>query len=221
MKQANKKRLVLFSSVIAMAVMLAVGTTLAFLHTQSQDMSNAFAPGTVSIDTEENSSTPDSSNDITYDENGAKKEVKIQNHGTVDAYVRVKLVPSWEFAQTSSNVTADAGSFQLGQPKLENNTLVYSDGDVTLVLAEDWQNNWIYQDGTFYHKTPVKAGEASALLLKEVQMKEMADFENLQVDVLSEAIQVTDGDTQTALIQAWGSDGLTFTFDGTTIIGIQ
>ena len=193
MKQTNKKRLVLISSVVAMTVMLAVGTTLAFLHTNSQNMTNAFTPGVVSIDTEENSSTPDSSNDIPYGENGAKKEVKIQNNGTVDTYVRVKLVPSWEFAQTSSNVTADAGSFQLGQPKLEGNALVYGDGDVTLVLAENWQSNWIYQDGTFYHKSPVKAGETSALLLKEVKVKDMADFEDLQVDVLSEAIQTTDG----------------------------
>ena len=222
MKQTNKTRLVLISSVVAMTVMLAVGTTLAFLHTNSQNMTNAFTPGVVSIDTEENSSTPDSSNDIPYDENGAKKEVKIQNNGTVDAYVRVKLVPSWKYEQTGSHVTADIGSFQLDGPVLKGNTLVYGEGEVTLVLAENWQENWIYVDGTFYHKSPVKAGETSALLLKEVKVKDMADFEDLQVDVLSEAIQTTDGEGQRALIEAWG-DTLTFTFaaDGKTIVSIQ
>ena len=50
----------------------------------------------------------------------------------------------------------------------------------------------------------------------------MADFEDLQVDVLSEAIQTTDGEGQRALIEAWG-DTLTFTFaaDGKTIVSIQ
>lgn len=210
MKHANKKRLILISSVVAMAVMLVVGTTAAFLATNSQDMTNQFAPGIVSTDTEENSSgTPESSNVISeFTPSGAKKEVQIKNTGTIDAYVRVKLVPSWKYSETQSIAHADAGSFPLTMSEPQGN--IIDCGGVTLVLAEDWSSNWIYKDGTFYYKKPIKPGASTTLLLKEVQMEDESKFDDLQVDVISEAIQKMDGTEQTALLQAWGSG---FIFD--------
>ena len=216
MKQAKKKRLILISSIIAMAVMLAVGSTAAFLARQSQDMTNNFTPGTVSIDTKENSSdTPESSNVVSEStDSGAKKEVQIKNTGNIDAYVRVKLVPSWKYTDTESIAHADAESFSLTMNEPQDNLI--DCGGVTLVLAEDWSSNWIYKDGTFYYKAPVKPGAMTTLLLKEVQMEEESKFDDLQVDVISEAIQKTDGAEQTALIQAWG-DGFTFDAQGNIV----
>lgn len=210
MKQAKKKRLILISSVIAMAVMLAVGSTAAFLAHQSQDMTNNFTPGTVSIDTEENSSdTPESSNVVSeFPDSGAKKEVQIKNTGNIDAYVRVKLVPSWKYTDTESMAHANAESFPLSMSEPVEN--IIDCGGVRLVLTDDWNSDWIYKDGTFYYKAPVKPGAMTTLLLKEVQMEEESKFDDLQVDVISEAIQKTDGAEQTALTQAWGSS---FEFD--------
>ena len=72
--------------VAALAVVVltaAVGGTMAWLSTKTQDLTNTFEPAKVTCKVEE-----------TF--NGQKKEnVKIKNTGTTDAYIRAMIVANW------------------------------------------------------------------------------------------------------------------------------
>ena len=85
-----QKLAVLIASGVLVLCVCGVGMTYALLKHVTDEKVNEFAPGTVSQDIVENSDpTPDSSNTIPYDEDGAVKQVEIKNTGDVDTYVRV------------------------------------------------------------------------------------------------------------------------------------
>ena len=71
--------------VAALAVVIltaAVGGTMAWLSTQTQDLTNTFEPAKVTCKVDEN-----------FTEGGTeKKDVRIQNTGTTDAYIRVAVI---------------------------------------------------------------------------------------------------------------------------------
>lgn len=92
-----QKLAVLIASGVLVLCVCGVGMTYALLKHVTDEKVNEFAPGTVSQDIVENSDpTPDSSNTIPYDEDGAVKQVEIKNTGDVDTYVRVMLIPGLE-----------------------------------------------------------------------------------------------------------------------------
>ena len=100
-----QKLAVLIASGVLVLCVCGVGMTYALLKHVTDEKVNEFAPGTVSQDIVENSDpTPDSSNTIPYDEDGAVKQVEIKNTGDVDTYVRVMLIPGWK-----ANGTAGGG----------------------------------------------------------------------------------------------------------------
>ena len=107
-----QKLAVLIASGVLVLCVCGVGMTYALLKHVTDEKVNEFAPGTVSQDIVENSDpTPDSSNTIPYDEDGAVKQVEIKNTGDVDTYVRVMLIPGWK-----ANGTAAAAGELAFQP---------------------------------------------------------------------------------------------------------
>ena len=74
--------------VAALAVVIltaAVGGTMAWLSTQTQDLTNTFVPAKVTCKVVENFTEGDTE----------KKDVRIQNTGTTDAYIRVAVIGNW------------------------------------------------------------------------------------------------------------------------------
>lgn len=72
--------------VAALAVVIltaAVGGTMAWLSTKTQDLTNTFVPAKVTCAVNE-----------TF-ENNVKSNVSIQNTGTTDAYIRAMIVANW------------------------------------------------------------------------------------------------------------------------------
>lgn len=145
--------------------------------------------------------TPDSSNTIPYDEDGAVKQVEIKNTGDVDTYVRVMLIPGWEGQRNGGcrrELAFGTAPYQTDGQKLQM-------GDVTLLLADDWADRWLYDEATgyFYCKTRVSPGTTTGLLLERVTIAEgkatEAAWDNLEVQVISESIQAEGG----ALAEAW------------------
>lgn len=94
LKRLDKKRLVLLITSLSILFVLAVGTTLAYLFTQTEPIVNTFTPSTVGIDIDEK-----------IDKN-VKENVKIKNTGDIDVYVRAIVVVSWK--DKDGNVYATA-----------------------------------------------------------------------------------------------------------------
>lgn len=193
------KRKSMIAALASCLLVLALGVggfTLAVLKDQTDEKNNMFAPGVVSTDIHENSSgTPESSNTIPYENNVAVKQVQIQNTGTVSVFVRVMLIPGWK----TVDGVAQTGDLQFGKAPytIDGNRLVM--GDITLELNARWEEYWFYDaaSGYFYCRDEVVAGSASAVLLEKVILSDGVDaasgWENLQVEVLSDAIQAANG----------------------------
>lgn len=191
----SKKILVLAASALLLVTLVAGSATFAMLSNQTNKKQNVFTDANPSTDIVENSSeTPDSSNVIPTDGNGAEKQVSIKNTGDIPLYIRVMLIPGWK----TENGTAQAGNLAFGSHVvMEENRMIM--GDLTLELAVDWDDNWIYDAETryFYYKSSVAPGETTSLLLEKVLLPEdkatQADWNSLQVEVLTDTIQSEGG----------------------------
>lgn len=191
----SRKILVLVASVLLIGTLLAGSATFAMLSNQTNTKQNVFTDANPSTDIVENSSeTPDSSNVIPTDGNGAEKQVSIKNTGDIPLYIRVMLIPGWKM----ENGTAQAGGMEFGtEVVFEGNRMIM--GDLTMELAADWEDNWLYdaQSRYFYYKSSVAPGDATALLLEKVLLPEdkatQEDWDNLQVEVLTDTIQSEGG----------------------------
>lgn len=82
MKKFNKKTLVLLIAA-TMLLTISVGSTVAYLVTDTGSIVNTFTPGVLDTEIIEDFS------------NNTKSNIKIQNIQTVDAYVRVAVVGNW------------------------------------------------------------------------------------------------------------------------------
>lgn len=71
-------------SVIAVTVIFAVGGSLAWLHSETNEIANTLNKVKVSCEVDESFV------------NGIKSDVKIKNTGDIDAFIRVSLVYSWQ-----------------------------------------------------------------------------------------------------------------------------
>ena len=193
----NKKALVLFST---LAVILAItGTTLAFLTAQTRAKSNEFVPGVLTTTIIENGEDPGNEKEFTPKDKSTIKEVVVRNdenaHG-VKGYIRVMLVPTFR-----TNEGSLPGNIVL-HPSGNSITITAPNngGTIKLNLANGWENNWIYNNGYFYHRAIVSPGELTAVLLKSVEVSHTSLWKNFHLEVLSDAIQAEGG----AVGDAWG-----------------
>lgn len=114
-----------------------------------------------------------------------KPSITVQNTGKVDAYLRVRLVTYW---------VNDAGEI-VAKPSM----------DLTVDVADGWLED--KDNDTYYYQHPVKPGESTDDLLKEVITLETEDGYNPVIEVFAEAIQAegtTDVGNVPAVTDAWG-----------------
>lgn len=88
----NKKSIAMLVSIIALLTIVA-GTTIAYLYTNTDPITNTFTPTKVNTTIEEDPGT-------------VKKNVKVKNTGDIDAYIRATVIVTWK--DTSGNVYATA-----------------------------------------------------------------------------------------------------------------
>ena len=82
----KKKGKITLLALLALAICLAVGGTLAFLFDVTDVLTNVFEPGVVTTE-------------VTETLDGAvKKDVKIKNTGNIEAYLRASIVVNWKDA---------------------------------------------------------------------------------------------------------------------------
>lgn len=154
-------------------VLLAVGltsTSLAFLIDQTPAVVNKFDPGEVTASIDE-----------TFEDN-VKTDVAVQNTGNTDAYIRAKVVITWQ--DNEGNIYAQAP---------------VAGRDYNIIYS---QEGWIQKGDYWYCTTPVAAnGFTPVLVDKCEQLTQEPNDYHLVVEILADAIQSTPA---TAVQDAWG-----------------
>lgn len=173
MKKRNKhnKYLLLLAS-LALVVTAVIGTTLAYLVSSPPAVTNTFTPGKIESEIHENLS------------NKTKSNVTVKNTGNADAYIRAKVVISWQDAD--GNVLAE-------QPVKDKDYII------TGSPAKGWFK--CETDGFFYWISKVVPKGETGVLIQELEQKTEKKGYDLHVEILSEAIQAEPAD---AVEGAWG-----------------
>ena len=160
---------ILFMAII-MLIGAVVGSTVAYLITKTGSVENKFTYASVSCEVEE------------YFKENTKKDVKITNTGSTDAYIRATYVVNWLDAQ--GNIVAsvpDGYSYSLN------------------VNPDD---KWTKMGDYYYYLSPVAPGESTpgSLLTCTVTRPENPEYW-LSVEIIATAIQSTPAK---AVTEAWG-----------------
>lgn len=180
-RPGRAKALLLIAS-LAVLLTATVGSTAAWLVSKPAAVENDFVPGKVACQVLENFGT----------ESGAsvKRDVRVQNTGNTDAYIRVLLVFTWKDKDGNifSNKPQEDKDYQI------NKNLT----------------DWIKQEsdaGTYYYyKKPVAPGEETDVLIELLRQADgVTGPENgkykLSVDILADAVQA---DPPEAVADSWG-----------------
>ena len=181
-RPGRAKALLLIAS-LAVLLTATVGSTAAWLVSKPAAVENDFVPGKVACQVLENFGT----------ESGAsvKRDVRVQNTGNTDAYIRVLLVFTWK---------DDAGNIFSNKPQ---------EGKDYQIVMDDL-TDWIMQESDagayFYYKKPVAPGEETGVLIDSLrQIAGVTGPENgkykLSVDILADAVQA---DPPEAVADSWG-----------------
>lgn len=150
---------------------LAIGGTVAWLSTKDAPITNTFNPSKVACEVTEK-----------FDgSTGVKSNVNVKNTGTINAFIRVKLV---------TYRTNDAGQHI---------------GGTATIPSFTFGENWVEFGGYYYYTLPVAAGEKPATNLTETMTLTSsysdADGGHQAIDVMAEAIQ---SQPAKAVGEAWG-----------------
>lgn len=158
-----KKKVSLLLVSLVLIAAIAVGSTVAFIATSTEPITNIFNPANVTIDIDEKI------------ENGVKTDVKVKNTGNTDAFIRAQIVVTWKDA--NGNVSA---------------TKPEEDTDYTMTLNEaDWfqGTDGFY----YCTKSVAPNGSTPALITecKKADGVTPPDGYDLSVEIIASGIQST------------------------------
>lgn len=171
----KRRTVVALASCLAVAA-LAVGGTLAYL-TDEDRAANTFSAGRVTTTVDEKL------------DGGVKSEVRIQNTGTVDAWIRAEVVITWQ----------DAGGNIYGKvPIAESDYAIeYAFQDLEVFGDASSAGEWVKgTDGFYYWTKPVAPGGYTGELIKTCSYlaSKVPEGYSLSVEVLGSGIQDTPSD---------------------------
>ena len=183
-KHINKKSIIIAS--IMLLLLVTVGTTLAYIFTETTPVENTFKPSKVSCAVVENGNDPVSGKIQNIDK---KSNVQIKNTGDTDAYIRVAVVVNW--------ASADGSCVWAQKPADEDYTITYN-------LSNGWFNGG---DGFYYYSKAVSPGESTSVLIDEATQLLAAPKGTdgtqyyLSIEIVASAIQSTP---ETVVENQWG-----------------
>lgn len=158
---------------LLLTAMLAIGGTLAYLFTHTDPVVNTFNPVDVDIEIVEKL------------DGNIKSNVQIANTGKTDAFIRAKVVITWQ--NEAGNVYPKAPVPGTGN----DYTITYNNTD------------WVLgSDGFWYCKNDVAPNALSAILINEAKPLKLCedDAYTLHIEILSQAIQSTP---ENVVIDTW------------------
>ena len=200
----SRKRIKLSTVLVvaaALALVTAIGGTMAWLTTHSEGLTNTFTPATISGEVKETFNNPFNT----------KNNVYIQNTSDVPVYVRVALVPTWVMEENNKFVT-------VAEPVGNDDVIIDTKEWKSFVPAAD--SNWVKgNDGYYYYKKPLAAADKTddtdltENLFNTAEAKEN-DLYHMNLQVLLQMIQAegVNAEGKRPVELAWG---VTVNADGT------
>jgi len=154
----KRKKIVALLISLVLLLCAVVGGSIAFLMDYTEKVENTFTPARVTIEVKED-----------FNEN-VKKNVYVENTSEVSVYIRVKLVENWK----------------IGEQIVPEPT---GDNAAKAVRKIEWGQNsdWFVQNGIYYYKKMVPAGEETTNLIDTVTVT--LDGYTYHLNILAEAIQ--------------------------------
>ena len=187
----NKKSIIIAS--VMLLLLATVGTTLAYIFTETKPVENTFNPSKVSCAVVENNGTPVTGS-VTNTGN-IKENVQIKNTGDTDAYIRVAVVVNW---------MDEAGTKVWATKPVEG-----ADGDYTITY--NLGNGWVKGSDDYWYYTksvpPTDGSNLTDILIKNAtQNKEGPKGTDgtqyyLSIEIVASAIQSTP---ETVVAEQWG-----------------
>lgn len=202
-KYINKKSIIIAS--VMLLLLVAVGTTIAYIFTETEPVENTFNPSKVSCAVVEKGYEPVSGEIQNISDK--KSNVQIKNTGDTDAYIRVAVVVNW--------ASADGSSVWSTKPE-EGDNLDYK---IEYNLDDSWVKG---SDGYWYYTKSVPPTDGSnltnILIENATQNKEGPKGTDgtqyyLSIEIVASAIQSTP---ETVVKEQWSS-GIS-DVDGTTLV---
>ena len=184
-KYINKKSIIIAS--VMLLLLATVGTTLAYIFTETESVENTFNPSKVSCAVVENGYEPVSGKIQNISD--IKSNVQIKNTGDTDAYIRVAVVVNW--------ASADGSCVWAQTPADDDYTITYN-------LSNGWFNGG---DGFYYYSKAVSPGESTSVLIDEAKQLLAAPKGTdgtqyyLSIEIVASAIQSTP---ETVVENHWG-----------------
>ena len=167
--QKKRRYNVPVAALCLLLIACAVGGTYAYLSSKTDPVSNEFVPAKVSCTVEE-----------TF-QNGEKSDVKVQNTGNIDAYIRAAVVAT--FVSENGKVLATAPE--------EGVDYIVTWG------AAGWRKG---TDGYWYHAEPIAPGKTTTPLIDSASGVSAPAGYRLHIQILATAFQA---EPDTAVQEAW------------------
>ena len=179
-RNKSKKKWMLLVSLV-MLLTITMGGTLAYITTSDDPVKNIFTTSQVPISVQEDP----------FD-GTVKNNVKIQNDGNTDAYIRAAVVVTWK--DSSGNVYGI-------KPEVGVDYQVTFPGDT----------GWVYReaDGFYYYTASIAPNNQTGVLLTNCKPLKSApaDGYTLCVEIVAESVQAKGVDNGVkAVVKAWGVD---------------
>ena len=166
LKLRRQGRLVALLASLLLVLGAAVGGTLAFIMTASNEKTNTFTPAQISCA-------------VIEDFDGmVKRNAAVKNTGETDAYIRAAVNVTWMKDENASEQTVTA---KVPQADVDYEMIFYID------------TGWIKgADGYWYYQTPVAPGAVTEAFIRECRQLEGANVPqgyHLSVEIVASAIQ--------------------------------
>lgn len=200
-KYINKKSIIIAS--VMLLLLVAVGTTIAYIFTETEPVENTFNPSKVSCAVVEKGYEPVSGEIQNISD--IKSNVQIKNTGDTDAYIRVAVVVNW---------MDEAGTKVWATKPVENTEYSITYANTT---------NWVKGSDDYWYYTksvpPTDGSNLTDILIKNAtQNKEGPKGTDgtqyyLSIEIVASAIQSTP---ETVVKEQWRS-GIS-DVDGTTLV---
>lgn len=188
-KYINKKSIIIAS--VMLLLLVAVGTTIAYIFTETEPVENTFNPSKVSCAVVEKGYEPVSGEIQNISD--IKSNVQIKNTGDTDAYIRVAVVVNW---------MDEAGTKVWATKPVENTEYSITYANTT---------NWVKGSDDYWYYTksvpPTDGSNLTDILIKNAtQNKEGPKGTDgtqyyLSIEIVASAIQSTP---ETVVAEQWG-----------------
>lgn len=190
-RSKDRKRHMLTIALVSVICCIISGVTLAYVFTHTNPLENTFDPSKVSCQVLEGE------DGHTFD-GETKTNVKIQNTGQTDAYIRAAVVVTW-MSEDKKTVTASVP---------QENT----DYSITYAIGSGWLKG---ADGFWYYTSPVAVDDSTKVLISDCHLLDTANIPEgfyLSVEIVASAIQSTP---EYVVTQQWSSGVNSVGTDGT------